>query len=855
MIIYSKKRKSYLFILVIFFLIMVIPWNYKYYKYLAFGVYDKILTYDTGFSSLDNLLGGNVKDINSSIKVIKKIPNIISNMFYGVENSASIKRIHLNIKFKEYRKIIEDRNLAVKNDIGKNFTEVKCKVHFNGERINAKIRLKGDLYPHWRSLKKMSFRIKLKGNKTIFGFKTFSLHKLEARQYPFDQTFQELQQEMNNLSSTHNLVHLFVNGEDWGIMNVEEHMSKELLEKQGFKESLIVKFSNEDAWFYNYTVENKYSRYRLSDAKLNIKIYGANKYLSNNLYRRWFSYIGKEHLKTNNNLYDIDSFTKSMLLALAWNTTHVLYPSNSRYYFNPYTLSLYPITTDQAAFSKIDKAMHLPNIYEQVLRNKDFNVNFDKNINTISRSLEKSQKIMDQWQEYFPLDEKINTTVLDNNIEKLKNNFSIYLSENESDISNENFTKKHAIHLPSHIYARHFDDGNIHIYNLLPIDVNLTSISLGKNQIQSFSSKTIRGFKNKKSYNPLVIQTDLKGIYDNNITVTTNVYGYQRIFKVDYTHLTKKLYNPLQHNSVLDEIEYILKVNNGWKIKKGNWTISKPLIIDGDLEVEEGTVLNFHENSYLIVKGAIQAEGSKESNIIFKGLTNRWKGIYILNATRKSIFNNVLIQDTKALTDGLLNLTGAVTFYKSSLEIKNSEFRNSIAEDSLNIVHSDFVLENISIIKSISDGFDSDFSKGSINNSFFSNITGDAVDFSGSRVRIENSTFTDIKDKAISSGEASSLTLVNLFINNIGIAVASKDGSITVGKNIYISNYMMNAFMTYIKKPFYDLPKLELEEVTIDKEENRYFRQENTHMRINGYKPKEKKLDVKKMYQSGIMKK
>ena len=41
------------------------------------------------------------------------------------------------------------------------------------------------------------------------------------------------------------------------------------------------------------------------------------------------------------------SFTKAFILASAWGGWHTLRPNNLRYYFNPYTLRLEIITTDQ----------------------------------------------------------------------------------------------------------------------------------------------------------------------------------------------------------------------------------------------------------------------------------------------------------------------------------------------------------------------------------------------------------------------------------------------------------------------------------------------------------------------------
>ena len=78
-----------------------------------------------------------------------------------------------------------------------------------------------------------------------------------------------------------------------------------------------------------------------------------------------------------------------------------------------------------------------------------------------------------------------------------------------------------------------------------------------------------------------------------------------------------------------------------------------------------------------------------------------------------------------------MSLTGGVTFYKTNVELKNVNFLGSSAEDALNIVHSNYRLENVLITNCNSDAFDSDFSTGKISHSKFKNIKGDALDFSG----------------------------------------------------------------------------------------------------------------------------
>ena len=48
--------------------------------------------------------------------------------------------------------------------------------------------------------------------------------------------------KIGNLGTNNEFANIIVNGVSWGVMNIEEHMSKELIEKQSKKDSLLLKF-------------------------------------------------------------------------------------------------------------------------------------------------------------------------------------------------------------------------------------------------------------------------------------------------------------------------------------------------------------------------------------------------------------------------------------------------------------------------------------------------------------------------------------------------------------------------------------------------------------------------------------
>ena len=856
----SKKNPFKIFLVFLLICCFIIPKNKKYFKGIIFSAFDEFSTYDSGLSTMVKFNGVSYFDSKNALKTLLKTPEILSNVLFGVDNREEIPKLYLDIKFKNFRKLVGDRTRFLKNGLGYDFTEVKGKITFQGEEMNCKIRLKGELGDHWRNEKRMSFRINLKGDSSVLSFNRFSIHKPSARQHPFDQTFQDLQKELGNISSSHNYVNLVVNGDKWGIMNIEEHMSKELLEKQNRKESLIFKLGNEKNLLYKRkNNENLYNDYRLSDEYLNVNIFQEKKYLEDSIYRKYYTYISNEILKNDSEIFDTDSFSKSLILSLIWNTTHSISGGNVRYYFNPYDLKVYPITTDQAHFSSFTDKLSIPKPFEKVVNSADFYNRYYKNLEKIESSLKDSQKILDRWQRFFPLDEKISTSILKENIRhfdkynKFDKNISFKL-DSEKESSYNRITKKQSYNLFDHISVKHFDNGEIHVYNLLNEKIKIKSICIGNQLIDNIKNIEVDG--HNYQYNPSVIKTSLKGNYDNIIEIQTEIDGFDRLFTLGYTLTKNNIYNPLLKKINLKDFEFIEITNNDtYFIKKGKWNIVDPIVLDKGLEIEKGTVLNFKENSYLIVKGKLIVNGTEDENVIFKSDEGFWKGVYVLNSNEKSIIKNSSFLNLTNLSDGLLNLTSSISFYKSDIEFRNVKFINNNSEDFLNIVQSNYLLDNVLFENCFSDAFDSDFSNGVISNSVFRNISGDGVDFSGSSVSLNNSFFYNVKDKSVSVGEGSYLDIKSIVVENSGVGVAVKDGSIANVENSTFQKYKLNALMTYSKKSFYSKPKLTSIDNVFQDINSCCLSQVDSELINNKLYISQKHFNVDSLYQTQIMKK
>jgi hypothetical protein len=869
MIIAKKKLKTSKFaLLAITALMILVVFSFftidrKNLNFWLQNVNEKLMAFDPGFSSPRNLIDTGEDIIRASDNSLKiksifiNIPKIIFHKFN--DNSNDLNHIDITIKFKNLQKILKERKLAIKNGFLNNSSYVNATIKFDQKKYEAEIRLKGNISDHWLSKKRMSLRVRLKNGESILGYNTFSIQKPRARQYPYEQAFQESLISSGNLAAKYNFGNVRFNGENWGVMIIEEEVSKEFLEKQGKKDSIVFKFSDDRKRLKN--TSSYHSDYRMSDERLFATLVREKKYLSDIDNRKFYTYILEKRLeKKHPEIYSESHHIRSFIASLFWNNQHTLFNSNSKYYFNPYTLELEPITADQLNFSlytdQLDEVLEdisLSEVYKQVFSLPMEDSKINRYLASSIELFSDIEKNLNQNHNYFPLDAYKKDVVLKSNINLINKNKNLLYQWLDnvnlkqkalSEQREKTFDSQDGI-FPQHLHVRHYDDGQIMLFNLLPQPLKINTISFSGNFIRN-RNFIIPGYK-KGNYEPYVINTNISGIQDNQILVESTYKNNVRKTVAYPTLVSDGIINPLM-NSNFKEFDFIKQLDsNSYEIESGDWVINKPIVISGSLNILPGANLKFSKDAYLIVKGSLTAEGNIESRITFKALADSWKGIYVLNSKDKSSLNHVTISNISALEDNLLNLSGGLTFYQSDIDLRDVKLIDIKAEDAINIVESKFSINSLHIENAYSDGLDSDFSSGTIINSFFNDIGGDAVDFSGSEVLIDNAIIEGVKDKAISAGEASSIKIRDSFFDNVAIGIVSKDGSNVEVLNTKITNYYLHAIMSFYKKGFYSMPSIEIRSCQIDPG-NAFVRQSGTNMIIDGAEEPEIYLNVDLLY-------
>ena len=303
-----------------------------------------------------------------------------------------------------------------------------------------------------------------------------------------------------------------------------------------------------------------------------------------------------------------------------------------------------------------------------------------------------------------------------------------------------------ASYFQDHVHVRHYDDGKILLFNLLPDNVNIDRVVFDDGSVIA-GGFSIPGFVSGE-YDPYILQTQLIGYQDKKIRVHSSYKDNKRSILAYPTMVSKGIYNPLIKHMMEELPPFVHRVDDFWEIIPGDWVVNRPLIVDGNLRINQGTNLKFLPESYLIVKGSLNIIGSELSPVTMDAVDGGWKGIYVISqGGRETIFKSVIIKNTTGVNDGLLALTGGVNIYGGSVVISDLALEKSSAEDALNIIDAKIQIEKLTVRGSVSDGFDCDYCTGQINQSSFEEVGGDGLDFSGSKVELDRLSFKNVKDK------------------------------------------------------------------------------------------------------------
>ena len=257
----------------------------------------------------------------------------------GVE----IPHLILDVKFKYMERIYHKRNAA----IGKGVLEtaegdlVPGVLTHVGQQMKIKLRLKGDELDHLKQPKKWSFRIHVRGDDHVLGMRRFSLQHPATRGFQGEVLFHATLHRLGIAVPRYRFVHLTLNGDDLGVMALEEHFSKELLENNGRRESVIVRlderllFHGVDDYRSSYVSTFRERKVLTSEAL-------ARDYATASGLLRGFV----EGSLSPSEVFDAGQLGAYLAAADLWGSVHPIRWHNMRFYLDTVTARLMPIGFD-----------------------------------------------------------------------------------------------------------------------------------------------------------------------------------------------------------------------------------------------------------------------------------------------------------------------------------------------------------------------------------------------------------------------------------------------------------------------------------------------------------------------------
>ncbi len=770
---------------------------------------------------------------------------------------------------------------------------VKAIVFGDGKIMKAKVRLKGDWLDHLQG-DKWSFRIKLKKHYAWNHLRTFSIQTPEARDYLMEWVSHRFYESQDILTTRYGFVPLILNERSLGLYAWEEHFVKQLVESRKRREGPIVKFSEDAFWQMQKMAiaTGKWPWYPCFQAAV-IEPFKKSKTMRDKVLHKEFlnaSRLMRQYkfsLQPASNIFDLEALAKYYAMLEITHARHGMRWHNQRFYYNPITDRLEPIAYDgytghfrpdltihdnylyQAFDDKVedppDELMMYRLFHDAVFRKRYWHYlrRFSQEtfVDSVLAAAHHQIVMYDSLiHREFPL------AVYDTNffrksaaqvrqylpalkafVDKKLNDPAFHLRQQQS-VANDTavFENTPDYFVNAYIQRKRNDSALLHIENYFPRNI----ILLGTGRKARYADFHFIRMPKIQAYHDG--HADTLNIWAD----TLARYLFFMIKGHSETYVAPVRPWPVPRG-LTPRQELMKKVNlkqpvfakvtgKNIYIKTGKTVVNYPVVIPKGYVVHftKGTTLDFVQHGLFLSYSPVVMKGTREEPVIIMSSDSTAEGFTLLQAKGISVIQNVRFSHLNTLDYKTWQLTGAVTFYESNVHLKNVLLNNNQCEDGINMVRSQFTLENTRFVNTHSDAFDSDFSSGLVQNCAFYKVGNDALDLSGSHIRIDSVYANQVNDKGISGGEASHLVVSNVVINHANIGMASKDLSDLKVSDSYISNCRYGLILLQ-KKAEYGPATMEINNIKISHTLTRWMIEKGSVIKWDGKTllGKEKNLD------------
>ncbi|MDJ0849927.1 MAG: hypothetical protein QNK04_16280 [Myxococcota bacterium] len=800
---------------------------------------------------------------------------------------VSVEKIHVDIAFEHLQKLHQKREEALAQGLLVTGSSdlVPAEIRVGEETVRVKLRLKGDLPDHLEG-DKWSFRVHTRGGDVLFGMRRFSIQAPSTRGFQAEPLFQETLRWLGVLAPRYFFVEVAVNGNDIGLMAVEEHFDKVLLESQGRREGVILKF--DESLFWSNVILNGHHGPFENHHNARITAFRKGSIAGSEALTRDLR-VGRSLLRgfvegqlPASDVFDAELLGRYLATCEVWDAFHPCRWHNLRFYFNPIDRQLEPIGFD-GSLHGTHLGPNLVTVQEPIVREfladpavAESFVRTTRELSAAVAAGELRERLDALQAEHlailnreFPFRDTLDLDVVARRSADLRNLSPGRLADFERPPHGPDSR------YPALVHANliHEDAGAVlELASTLPVPVEVSSVRVRGGRADR-ADGLLPGFPVTLPATPLGAplrwhRTPVPNVTAANgfvIEGTAVAEGQSRpqAFTAE-PYVAPATRPPLPRVSRDEALRSHAFLRPGrsddWlAVAPGTWEVDRDMILPAGLglEASAGTTLRMGPDTVIVARGPLDFRGRADAPIRLEPLVKGapWPGLVVLEAGAPSHWSHVQVSGTRGFVRGDWTLTGAVTFYQSDVALAHCSFQDNRGEDALNIVSSEFTLEDVSVAETASDAFDGDFTEGSVQGGLFRGIGGDAIDVSGSRVTVEGTRLEEVRDKALSIGEGSQLEAREVSIENVGTGVVAKDRSQGTIRSSRLRGIRHAALMAYVKKPEYGPAELHAEGLTVEGAAELAVAQTGSRVTIDGVPVEEQPFDVDAAYGEGYMRK
>ncbi len=794
------------------------------------------------------------KDLLTKLKRIHPVETVRN--YFGSLGVHS-DHIFIDIKHTDFQKLKEWRKLALeRGQITSDLKEaVPAKVRYLDQQMKAEVRFKGEWTDHLGA-NKWSLRIKLKDDNILWGMTEFSIQHPRTRSYIYEWIYHKALTREKIAAQRYRFTNVTVNGLNEGVFAVEEHFTKQLIESNRARAGVILQFS-EDYRYQPFShkpgVNSVSADSGIGDPESSVpRVYGEKSVAEDPALQKQYA-IAEDLLEAfrvgrlpTHRVFDADKLAIYFAVSELTGGTFAAYDwSDMRILYNPLTSLLEPIGVEGsvnpdgiptilcAELADPQKSFHRRLFedpiffrkYLQAIEKVSQPAYLEDLMAEIEPELEEQLQIIHSEWPYWPYD----PDVYRRNGATLR----AFLNPNKG--------------LHAYLQNRGDDAWVFEMAAIQVIPVEIQKITAGPvvflpetdcvlpaklpKQVLQYESHRFKMTPkldwSEEWLGSMKVHYRLLG---SSIDREASVYPNPRIDEARFST------DPIRQQPNHSEFPFLITDDNSKSIRfsEGQHRLDKSLVLPPGYRIlaGPGVAIELAPTTKIISYSPLHFVGDELKPVKIFSADGKGQGLTVLKAGSESLLRHVSFNGLTNPDDSGWTLTGAVTFYESPVTLRQCEFRDNQSEDSLNIMRSEFVIDQCIFQNSPSDAFDGDFVTGSVTRSNFSDIKGDGVDVSGSQVKLVDIFAQRMGDKGVSLGEGSTGHGERILVMDSRIGMAAKDLSEGVFTDVDITRceYGLAVFQ---KKPEYGPGRLELKDVSLEDVKEKYLIEKGSRLIID----------------------